>query len=552
MSDAVRVRIGFQRAGAWVVLALMVSAGSAPPASAAAGGDSSVEGLFADWRAFEAPPFHAGAPDYRAATFAARRPGLARLRDRLQALAASASSTEARIDLALLRAEMDGFDFNLRVLQPWVRDPAFYATVRTEQSDTPAHEGPNAHRLVELWTYSFPLSRADESRLASDLRTIPAFLTQARENLTGNARDLWTTGIGTMRGQLADLTALEAQVTGAGKELRAAAAESRQATAAFVAWLEERAPSKTGPSGLGKENYTWSQQHVHLLSMTWEQEVAILRRELARAHASLKLEEERNRGLPEMTAVQDDAEYQRRADRAIRKFVAFLAERNLYPMRDSMDAELRSRRGEFVPSERRNFFAIAMHYEPLTLYTHSSHWWDLARMRDEPHPRAVRRGALLYNIWDGRSEGMATAMEELMLQAGLFDDQPRAREIVWIMLAQRAARGLASLYLQSNEFDLAQAKAFQVEWTPRGWMRPDLDLLGFEQQLYLRQPGYGSSYITGKIQLEDLIRERAHQLGDAFTMKRWFEEVYSAGIIPVSLIRWRLTGKGEEVLTELR
>lgn len=74
-----------------------------------------------------------------------------------------------------------------------------------------------------------------------------------------------------------------------------------------------------------------------------------------------------------------------------------------------------------------------------------------------------------------------------------------------------------------------------------------LDLLGFKQQLYLRQPGYGTCYLTGKFQLEDLMRERAHQLGNACTMKRWFEEVYSAGIIPVSLIRWQLTGKDEEI-----
>ena len=33
----------------------------------------------------------------------------------------------------------------------------------------------------------------------------------------------------------------------------------------------------------------------------------------------------------------------------------------------------------------------------------------------------------------------------------------------------------------------------------------------------------------------------------AFTLKRWFEEVYSAGIIPVLLIRWQLTGKDEEI-----
>ncbi len=529
-----------------VALASSFETGAAPP-SAAAGGKSPVEALFVDWRTFETPPSHQGAPDYRSSTFERRRAELARFRDRLAALEASTASTDARIDLALLRAEMNGFDFNLRVLQPWARDPAFYATVRTEQSDTPAHEGPNWHGFVELWTYSFPLSPRDEARLAGELLPIPAFLSQARENLTGNARDLWTTGIGTMRGQVADLTDLEQKVAGGGKELRGAIAAARKATASFVAWLEEKAPSKTGPSGIGKESYTWSQQHVHLLPMTWEDEVAILRRELARAHASLKLEEERNRGLPAMTVAQDDAEYQRRADRAIRKFIAFLGERNLYPMRDTMDAELRQRRGSFVPIEQRNFFAIAMHYEPLTLYTHSSHWWDLARMRDEPHPSAVRRGPLLYNIWDGRSEGMATAMEELMLHAGLFDDEPRAREIVWIMLAQRAARGLASLYLQANEFDLAQAKAFQVEWTPRGWMRPDLDLLGFEQQLYLRQPGYGTSYLTGKVQLEDLMRERARQLGGAFTMKRWFEEVYTAGIIPVSLIRWQLTGNGEEI-----
>jgi Bacterial protein of unknown function (DUF885) len=541
MSAGSAARTWVCRAGLLMTVALASSLGTGaaqPP---------TVEALFKDWRAFETPPSHNGAPDYRASTFERRRANLGALRARLAALEASAASTDARIDLALLRAEMNGFDFNLRVLQPWARDPAFYATVRAEQSDTPAHEGPNAHGLVELWTYSFPLSPQEEARLTAELKPIPAFLSQARENLTGNARDLWTTGIGTMRGQVADLTDLEGKVATGSAELRGAVGEARKATEAFVAWLEEKAPSKTGPSGIGKESYTWSQQHVHLLPMTWEDEVAILRRELARAHASLKLEEERNRGLPAMTAAQDDAEYQRRADRAIRKFITFLGERNLYPMRDTMDAELRQRRGAFVPVERRNFFAIATHYEPLTLYTHSSHWWDLARMRDEPHPSAVRRGPLLYNIWDGRSEGMATAMEELMLHAGLFDDEPRAREIVWIMLAQRAARGLASLYLQANEFDLAQAKAFQVQWTPRGWMRPDLDLLGFEQQLYLRQPGYGTSYITGKVQLEDLMRERAHQLGDAFRLKRWFEDVYSAGIIPVSLIRWQVTGRDEEI-----
>jgi hypothetical protein len=530
--------------GAIVLPALAFGADGATAAGATG---EAVARLFVEWRKLEAPPLRDGAPDYSSATFARRSVEVESLRARLDRIESREASIAERVDLELLRAEMNGFDWNLRALQPWARDPAFYVTVWAERSDTPAHEGPTAHGLVELWTYAFPLAPPAEAKLAAELAPIPSFLAQARGNLTGNARDLWTTGIGSIRGQAADLAELEKRVAAAGTDLRQRVASAKAATEAFVAWLEEKAPSKTGPSGVGKESYTWSQRHVHLLPMTWEDEVALLKRELARAHASLKLEEERNRGLPELAAVANEAQYQARADRAIRKLVGFLGERGLYPMRDFMDAELRQRRGGFVPFETRNFFAIATHFEPLTLYTHSSHWWDLARMRDEPHASPVRRGPLLYNIWDGRSEGLATAMEELTLHAGLFDDEPRAREIVWIMLAQRAARGLASLYLQANEMDIADAKAFQVAWTPRGWMRPDLDLLGFEQQLYLRQPGYGTSYLTGKIQLEDLIRERAHQLGAEFSLKRWFEDLYSAGVIPVSLIRWQLTGKDDEI-----
>jgi uncharacterized protein (DUF885 family) len=78
-------------------------------------------------------------------------------------------------------------------------------------------------------------------------------------------------------------------------------------------------------------------------------------------------------------------------------------------------------------------------------------------------------------------------------------------------------------------------------------MRPDLDLLGFEQQLYLRQPGYGTSYITGKYLLEQLLAERSHQLGDAFSISRYFTELNAAGLIPVSLIRWEMTGKDDEI-----
>jgi hypothetical protein len=503
--------------------------------------------LFEDWRAFEAAPIRNGAPDYTAATLARKQAELKKYQRRLAALDPAGFSVEQQVDHELVRAEMNGLDFYLRVLQPWTRDPAFYRTVWAAQSDTPAHEGSNAQGLAELWTYSFPLSAAAEAKLAGELRAIPPLLAQARGNLTGNARDLWITGTGTVAHQVAALDRLEEKIAGAGPQLVRALRAARTATADFVSWLERQAPSKTGPSGIGKQNYTWSLRNVHLVPMSWEEEVDLLKRELARSHASLKLEEERNRGLPELRAIGSPGEFRRRADAAVTKFIAFLRDKNLFPIRDYMDPALRARIGEYAPPETRNFFAIATHYEPLTLYTHFYHWWDLAQMREAPHASPIRRGPLLYNIWDSRAEGMATAMEEFMLHAGLFDDSPRAREIVWIMLAQRAARGLASLYAHANEFDIKKAKDFQVQWTPRGWMREDLDLLGFEQQLYLRQPGYGTSYVTGKYLLEDLVRERAKQLGDAFSMKRFFEELNAAGMIPVSLIRWQLTGRAEQI-----
>jgi hypothetical protein len=501
--------------------------------------------LFQEFVTLERPPNRKGAPDYTSATLEAKQRSLSSLQSRLAALDSAAWSTEHRVDHALLGALMNGLEFNLRVLKPWERDPAFYKSLWVKQSDTPAHEGPTHHALTELWTYSFPLSEADQLKLAAELNTIPPLLEQARSNLTGNARDLWVTGTGTLAEQVTELDALARRLPDASEVLKRAIGAARQASASFVTWLEQQAPQKTGPSGIGKEHYNWSLQKVHLVPLTWDDEVAILQRELARAHASLKIEEHRNRRLPALTAAATAEEFEARANAAVTKYMAFLKDQEIVTVQDYLDPALRERIGPFVPLERRNFFRIASHYEPITLFTHYYHWFDLAWMSRAPHASPIRRGATLFNIWDSRAEGMATAMEEIALHAGYFDDNPRAREIVWIMLAQRCARGLASLYAQANQFDMHEAKAFQVRWTPRGWMRPDLDLLGFEQQLYLRQPGYGTSYITGKHLIDELIKDRAEQLGDRFTLRGFLDEVNGAGMIPVPLIRLQLLGRND-------
>jgi hypothetical protein len=515
----------------------------------AAGSYDDLVALYEDWRTLERPALREGAPDYTAEAVGHRHQELEKLQQQLAAIDPSAWPREQQIDYALVRAQLNGMDFDIRVLQPWARDPAFYQSIWTEQSDTPEHEGPAHHGIVELWQYAFPLGRDDEARLAAQLHTVAPLLQQARRNLTGNARDLWVTGTATMQAQVANLDELAQKTEGSGRELRRAIVEARAATVDFVAWLEQQAPQKTGPSGIGKEACTWNLRNVHLVPMTWDDEVMLLKRELARAHAALRLEEQRNRGLPELKAPANADAYAKKADAAVTKYMAWLKDEEILSVEPYLEPALRAHIDPFVPAEKRNFFSIASHYEPITLYAHFQHWFDHAWLVHAPNPSLIRRTAWSYNVWDTRAEGVATAMEEIILHAGYYDDNPRAREIVWIMLAQRAARGLASLYAQANMMDIRQAKAFQVEWTPRGWMRPDLDLLHFEQQLYLRQPGYGTSYVTGKYLIDELIKDRSRQLGQAFTLRRFFDEFNAAGMMPVSLIRWQLTGDASMVPT---
>jgi hypothetical protein len=274
---------------------------------------------------------------------------------------------------------------------------------------------------------------------------------------------------------------------------------------------------------------------------SWEEEVTITKRELARAHASLRLEENRNRRLPPLVPAETAAAYTALQDRAIRRYLAWVADQEILTLEPWMERALRERTASFVAPASRNFFAEITHRDPIPLWTHLYHWWDNMRMRVAPHASPIRRGALLYNVWMSRSEGMATSMEEWMMHAGLYDESPRSRELVWIMLLNRAARGLGNLYAHANDLTMEQAGDIHVNWTPRGWMRRD-PLLGFEQHLYLRQPGYGASYITGGRLMEETIAERARQLGDAFTLRKVMDEINAAGMIPASLIYWEITG----------
>ena len=504
--------------------------------------------LFEEWREFEKPEFVDGVPDYTAEAMATQHRELAGYQQRLVAIDPSGWPVSQQVDHHLVRAEMNGLDFDHRVRKPWVQNPAFYTQIFSAQSDVPAHEGPVIHGWIDLWTYEYPLSEADAAELAARIVTVAPLLEQARTNLVGNARDLWVMGIRSMERQSADLKDLASQVAGQSDELEEGIVAAREATDQFREWLESEADSKTGSSGVGTDNYTWYLQNVHLVPYTWEQQETLMLRELARSHASLRLEEHRNRKLPEQIRIASAEAYDRRFNDAVTEYMKFLEEEEIISVRDYEEAALRARIGRFSPADGlRGFFSEVSYRDPLTMRTHGHHWFDLARMDQEPHASPIRRVPSLSNIYDARSEGIATAMEEMMMHAGLFDDRPRSRELIWILLAQRAARALGGLRMHSNEYTIDEAAQFAAKWTPRGWMPEDSDTVYGEQHLYLQQPGYGTSYLIGKIEIDMLMAERALQLGDDFTLKRFMDEFHAAGVIPVSLVRWELAGYDDQI-----
>ena len=504
--------------------------------------------LFKEWRNFEMPPLKDGVPDYSKNTFDFRFVQYKKLRSRLESFSIDLWPVHDQVDWYLLWAEMNGYLFNYKILKPWERDPAFYKSIWTYKSDVPAHEGPTPHFTVELWQYDFPLNKKDRIKLLSSLELIPKFNKQAKINLTGNARDLWIAGIRDIEKQTQILEELILKPGVAkDKKLVMQIKNAKDSTDDFVKWLKKEAFKKNGPSGIGKENYTWYQQNVHLVPMTWEDEVFLLKRELARAWSSLKLEEHRNRKLPELKPADSPFSYKKLAENAAKELIDFLDQNQIVTVKEYFSRSLEPHLGEYIPSEKRNFFWITAHLDPKPLFSHFYHWFELERMEVEPHLNPIREKALLYNIFDSRNEGLATAVEEFFMHAGLYEKNPRAREIVYILIAQRAARGLGSLYAHANIMSMEEAGKIHSEYTPRGWMKTEKELLLFEQHLYLRQPGYGTSYITGKYLIEEMMMENAKSDESNFTIKKFFDSINRIGNIPVSLGIWEMTGNSNQL-----
>jgi Bacterial protein of unknown function (DUF885) len=488
--------------------------------------------LFTEWRTFQRPPRVDGVPDYGAKAMTAQAKALPGWLAKLSALETTDFTLAQKNDVKVVRAEMMGLDFDHRVLSPWTRDPSFYVSVFAEQSDQPAREGKNADAAVELWQLTFPLTAERTAALTTQLLVVPKLLTQARKNLIGNGKDLWAFAPNLIREQSAALKDLATKVTD--PACLSAIAAAREATDAYATWVDAQAKTKTGKSGVGVEQYNWYLANVMLTPFTWAELVTLMERELARAKAGLALEELHNRALPELAPATTVAEHQRRFDDAVKTWVGFLRKNDFITWQPWMEPALSVLPGAFNPTPPLEFFTEVEARDPMLLRLHMWHFLDLAALEKLPNTSPIRQQPALSNLFNTRTEGFATAVEELMMHAGLFDGRPRSRELVYVMLAQRAARALGDLKMHANEWSLEEAAAFASKSTPRGWLRLSGHTVRGEQHLFLRQPTYGTSYIVGKVLLDQLLARRTND--GPLAMKRLLDGLLATGLIPMALV----------------
>jgi len=497
-------------------------------------------GLFKEFREFHKPKVTRGVPDYTPAGMEERSRGLKDLQKRLAAIDPGKWPISRRVDYHLVRAEMNGVDFDHRVLRPWARDPAFYSVLSRFE-----HTQCGAMHIPRL-----PVPDDSIAEFRTKLQAVGEILSQAKENLTEAAADLVLLGA---RVKKRESGAFRKLITGLTEHHPDLVADAERALAAiddFSEWLEENKSRMAAPAGVGIENYNWCLRNVYLFPYTWDEVRVIVDREYQRSVAFLKLEEKRNSNLPALEPAATEAEYRGRFNEAARHLMDFLREKDIFTIPDYMKPRYMETEGPGLDKPRggvRNFFQQCLDRDPLPLRPHDfvGHGPDGQRVKRDDRPI---RGLWHLGFVDCiRSEGLATGAEEMLMHAGLLDERPRSRELTYILLAFRAARAAADLKMHSNELTFTEAIRYCAEWTPYGWLREDGFLAWDDLELYLRQPGYGMGYLMGKVRLEQLLADRARQLGRKFDLREFMDEFLAAGMIPMALARWEMTGLDDEI-----
>jgi hypothetical protein len=504
-------------------------------------------GLFREFREFDKPKVTNGIPDYSAAAIEKQYRELKTFQSRLAAIDPCGWSVSEQIDYHLVRAEMNGLEFKHRVLRPWSRDPSFYQNLI-----------PRLRRIQKL-----PLKGEVLIRFRTRLEAIPEIIKQAKmnlKNLSEVAGDLATFAIHNLESSTS-FQSLATQLIDHHPDLVPDVKEAQASIDDYLGWLKENHSKMTASAGVGKENYNWMLKNVYLFPYTWEECRMIVELEDNRVITFQKLEENRNRNLPPLKPVASQEEYRSHIQETLHHLMKFIRDEEIFTVQDylviddywesRMRATTRPWPEKMEDLIKQDYFLLFGLRDTLFHETHEmlGHDFDLLRVRQDDRPiRGNREHEGPYDVALSRVEGFAFALEELLMHAGYLDKRPRrSREIAYEQAAYRTVRALSDLYMHREDWSLTDAMEFCVANAPRGDLLDDSHQLWSELQTTLRSVSWHMQMVVGKVQFMKLFRDRAQQLGDEFNLRQFIDEFFAAGMIPISLIRWEMTGYNDEI-----
>jgi len=486
-----------------------------------------------------------GMRDWSRASISQRQKDLAGFDTRWKKLDPAQWPIPKQVDYKLIGSALSRVRWELELNPRWKRDPNFYV----EQTLT---------ALAEALTVPAPYDEARSREILMRVENIPSLLQQGSENLENPAAPFANVAVENLNGirdRLHKMAgALVASTNLKPDELNAATDRAADALENFQQQLNDKLPKLPQQTALGRDAYIWYLRNVALMEFTPEELLAMGRQEWNRAVAFEAYEKNRNKDVPPLKIATDINAWIKDAAEKELQIRKFLEERGiltvpkwvqhytLRPTPEYLRALEFTEHDDFTspsglnkncvryvpePSEKLGYFwrATAMDPRPITVHEGiPGHYFQLCLSWKNEDP--IRR----HYYDSGANEGIGFYAEEMMLQAGLFDDSPHTREIIYNFMRLRALRVEVDVKLSLGEFTLEQAAKYLQEKVPMDEQTARQEAIAFSTN-----PGGAMTYQIGKIQILKFLAEARMQQGDKFNLQAFHDFVWRNGNVPIVL-----------------
>ena len=498
-----------------------------------------------------------GIRDWSRASLDQRRKDLEQFEARWKKIDPSNWPISKQVDYKLIGSALSRVRWELDGNPRWKRDPNFYV----EQTLT---------ALVEALTVPAPYDDARSREILTRIENIPSILQQGAENLEKPPAPFATVAINNLDGIRERLrkmsSSLAPSTTLDPEKLTTACERAADALEKFQQQLKQKLPTLPQQTAVGRDAYIWFLRNVALMPFTPEELLAMGRQEWNRAVAFETFEKNRNKDVPPLKIADNTDTWIRDATEKELSIRKFLVERGIvsvpdwvqhYTLRPTPEylrvlgfgenddftgpSRLNENCVRYVPepSEKLGYFwrATAMDPRPITVHEGiPGHYFQLCLSWKHDNP--IRR----HYYDSGANEGIGFYAEEMILQAGLFDNSPHTREIIYNFMRLRALRVEVDVKLALGEFTLEQAAKYLQERVPMDGQTAHQEAIAF-----CAGPGQAITYQIGKLQIMKFLADARMQQGDKFNLRAFHDFVWKNGNVPIALQRWEFLDDASDV-----